>query len=509
MATHYLMYKIPDKVNDANYYAGIVNTNNSLSSPTWCPYNSTNQNFRMASSSYVPTVAAGDTLYIYISKWNFENTFSSLGYTVGNLKGIAASASSTLQFWSGSVTATRIDTRSGYTDSNTTLHTTSWNGSKYTLWLTYVVPTGASGYYSAYHFSDGNYSGNPPWRARSAASWYVTPPVTVVSPTVNNTQTFATTASNQISHSISLSSAGSGGTLNYGYTRSSARNVNDPSSSYSSVTNWQSSPTFTLDRGYYYYFWARRDSTNYDKSDSSIQVGYLDPEFAVTVTDTTIGPTVTSVSVPLSNVDTNYTAFTLATSSSTLNRNTTEVYTSTVTDARTETNFGSSNTIDFTQPSVPTQGNSTTYYLWASRTYESGGNGGIGDPGWYYSGNSVVVTRQTSGSGGSSISDPPASTYGLEIRNGSNKVILSPSVRYTNSIGTGGVNTISVTRGSTGSFTVSGLGTTSEAMVWTTARTGIDYSISRNTSTGQITITNNYDGTSTSDTFNYIVVRYG
>ena len=91
------------------------------------------------------------------------------------------------------------------------------------------------------------------------------PPAAATAPVVSNTQTFAATASATTTCTIALTSSGTNGTLEY----------NVSTSATVPTSGWQTSATVSVSRGTSYYFWARRSSTAYDRSDSAITVPYL------------------------------------------------------------------------------------------------------------------------------------------------------------------------------------------------------------------------------------------
>lgn len=91
------------------------------------------------------------------------------------------------------------------------------------------------------------------------------PPVVPTAPVVNNTQTFATTASPTTTCTIALTSSGTNGTLEYNVTTSTTV----------PTSGWQTSATVTVSRGTAYYFWARRAVGYEDRTDSAITVPYL------------------------------------------------------------------------------------------------------------------------------------------------------------------------------------------------------------------------------------------
>lgn len=93
----------------------------------------------------------------------------------------------------------------------------------------------------------------------------VDPPVVPTAPVVNNTQTFATTASPTTTCTIALTSSGTNGTLEYNVTTSTTV----------PTSGWQTSATVTVSRGTAYYFWARRAVGYEDRTDSAITVPYL------------------------------------------------------------------------------------------------------------------------------------------------------------------------------------------------------------------------------------------
>ena len=214
-------------------------------------------------------------------------------------------------------------------------------------------------------------------------------------PTVNNTQTFNTTsASATFSHSIALSSSGSGGSLEYNITQSSARNTNNPSTTLP-TSGWQSSSTFTLTRGYYYHFWARRSTGAGDRTNSSLQTPYLPTSLTATIPSTlSISSGAASFDVTVSNASDEQ-AYRLGTNTTYGDiTGTGSPYTSGVISSPATTG---TITIPSGASLFPSLGGNETYYLYTSRTDTSGGSGGTGSfssPGWYLvSGESIVVTR--------------------------------------------------------------------------------------------------------------------
>jgi len=113
-------------------------------------------------------------------------------------------------------------------------------------------------------------------------------------PIVNETQVFnETTLSNLFSHSISLTDVGQGSTLEYNIVKSSIR-AGAPSTTIP-TTGWQTSSTFTLERGYRYYFWARRGSLS-DRSNIAQFAPYADSDLWTNTTLTPSNRNVTSAS---------------------------------------------------------------------------------------------------------------------------------------------------------------------------------------------------------------------
>lgn len=107
----------------------------------------------------------------------------------------------------------------------------------------------------------------------TVSSTFTSTTLTQNAPIVNETQTFnGTTFSNLISHSISLTDVGQGGTLEYNVVKGASRGA-EPSSTIPS-TGWQTSSTFTIERGYRYFFWARRGSVS-DRSNFSEFIPYV------------------------------------------------------------------------------------------------------------------------------------------------------------------------------------------------------------------------------------------
>lgn len=290
----------------------------------------------------------------------------------------------------------------------------------------------------------------------------VTRSVSITQPTVNNTQTFNTTsASATFSHSIALSSSGSGGTLEYAITQSSARNTNNPSTTLP-TSGWQTSSTFTLTRGYYYHFWARRSAGSGDRTNTSLQAPYLATSTNATIPGTlSISSSAASFDVTVGNVSENHT-YRLGTNTTYGNiTGTNSPYSSGVVSSGQTT---ATITIPSAASLYPSTGGSATYYLYVSRTSASGGSGDTGSfssPGWYnISGESIVVSRG-SGSTSSGLDITNTANYGLEIRNGSNQVTFDPSVRNIRKVN-GETFSVNVAAGTSYTQTISGVTPTND-----------------------------------------------
>ena len=112
----------------------------------------------------------------------------------------------------------------------------------------------------------------------------------ITAPTVNSAQTFATTAAANTTVAISLSTAGSGGTLEY----------NVSTSTTTPTTGWQASSTVNVTRGTSYYFWARRSVSDVDRSDTILLCPYLLPDTAIAGTSSDISSVATSATTTVS-----------------------------------------------------------------------------------------------------------------------------------------------------------------------------------------------------------------
>jgi hypothetical protein len=251
-------------------------------------------------------------------------------------------------------------------------------------------------------------------------------------PTVDNTQTFnTTTEAATFSHTISLSNSGSGGTLEYNLTESTGRNVNNPSTTLP-TSGWTTNATRTLERGYYYHFWARRSVGSGDRTDTALQAPYLPTDLNAEVAPSfDISVNSTSFAIGIINPEPNH-AYRFG-----VNTSYGEItgpgspYTTGVIDPQ---GFASI-TIPNTASHYPSVGYPKRYYLYASRTETSGGSGGTGSfssPGWYYTGSSVLVSMVE---GGGQTPVPGGSgNYGLQIRNANGDITLDASSRTTNRV---------------------------------------------------------------------------
>jgi hypothetical protein len=173
-----------------------------------------------------------------------------------------------------------------------------------------------------------------------------------VSPVVNNTQTFATTGSSSTSCAVSLTSNGSGGTLQY----------NKSTSTTVPTSGWQSSATVTgLTRGTAYYLWARQATGYQDRTNTALTVPFL-------IGDTGVSPSSSTIAW---NDTTASTVVTFGTYG--------EAYSARVNNGSTNLGATIANsvgtaTISFTS-SLPTAGNSTTYEIFVRRPTSTGGDG--------------------------------------------------------------------------------------------------------------------------------------
>ena len=190
--------------------------------------------------------------------------------------------------------------------------------------------------------------------------------VVPIAPVVSNTQTFATTGSSSTSCTISLTSNGSGGTLQY----------NKSTSTTAPTSGWQSSSTVTgLNRGTAYYLWARQATGYHDRTNSALTPGFL-------IGDTGVNPSSSTIAW---NDNTASTVVTYGTSG--------EAYSVRVNNGSTNlgaaiANSSGTATISFTS-SLPTAGNSTTYEIFVRRPTTTGGDGST----YHATNDTFTVTR--------------------------------------------------------------------------------------------------------------------
>ena len=182
-----------------------------------------------------------------------------------------------------------------------------------------------------------------------------------------------------VTTTVNLSSNGSGGTLQYAQTSSNSA----PSS------GWQSGNTFSHARGTTRYYWARQSSSLVSSSVSHA-VGYIAPDTAVSPSNVTITSAATSGTTTISNVTSGETYQVRNNAGST-------TY-ATVT--------ASSTSVDATVSSgLPTEGNSTTFRIYAKRPTSMGGDNAYDDTSdtftitrSSFSGNTFLVDLTASGS---------------------------------------------------------------------------------------------------------------
>jgi hypothetical protein len=166
-----------------------------------------------------------------------------------------------------------------------------------------------------------------------------------------------------VTATVNLSSAGSGGTLEYA--QSTTNSV--PS------TGWQSSASFSHPRGTVRYYWASQNrNTSGFSSSASLSVGYLVADTVVAATSSTISVSATTATTTVSGVD----------------RTSEEVA---VRVNNGSTNLGTrtgNGTITFSS-SLPSAGNIVTYEIFTRRPTSTGGDGVT----WYGTNDTFTVTR--------------------------------------------------------------------------------------------------------------------
>ena len=152
-----------------------------------------------------------------------------------------------------------------------------------------------------------------------------------------------------VTATVTLSSNGSGGTLQYAQTTTNSV----PS------TGWQSGNTFSHPRGTTRYYWASQATNTSGAYSSSVShaVGYIAPDTDVSATSHTITSTASSAGTTLSN----------ATSG--------ETYAVRLNNGSTNLATRTGNGVLTWSTSLPTAGNTTTYEIFALRPTSLGGDG--------------------------------------------------------------------------------------------------------------------------------------
>lgn len=180
-------------------------------------------------------------------------------------------------------------------------------------------------------------------------TWEGTPAITA--PVINNVTDNNASASS-VTATVNLTSNGSGGTLEYAQTTTTAV----------PTTGWQASSSFSHPRGTTRYYWASQDqdtSGAYDGPEAHT-VGYIAPDTTVTPSSSTIGYTATSATTTVSNVTSGeYYSVRLNNGGTTLTN-----------DIATSTSIN----LTFTD-SLPAAGATTTYEIFANRPTAIGGSG--------------------------------------------------------------------------------------------------------------------------------------
>ena len=225
----------------------------------------------------------------------------------------------------------------------------------------------------------------------------------VISSVTNNNASSA-----NVTATVNLSSNGSGGTLQYAQTSSNSA----PSS------GWQSGNTFSHARGTTRYYWARQSSSLVSSSESHA-VGYIAPDTAVSPSNVTLTSSATSGTTTISNVTSGETYQVRNTAGNT-------TY-ATVT--------ASSSSVSATISSgLPTEGNSTSFKIYAKRPTNMGGDNAYDDTGdtfsvtrSAFSGNTFLVDVTASGSqeSGQTFLIMALSGNGVALSSGSPKQIAA------------------------------------------------------------------------------------
>jgi hypothetical protein len=214
----------------------------------------------------------------------------------------------------------------------------------------------------------------------------------VISSVTNNNN-----AGTSVTATVNLSSSGSGGTLEYAQTSSNSV----PS------TGWEDENTFTHARGTTKYYWARQSAILVGAVESHA-VGYRTGNTDVAASNDTISSSANSAS----------TNVTLGTSG--------ETYAVRVENGSTNLADRTGNgAISFTG-SLPTGTNTTTYEIFVRRPTSTGGDGST----YTATNDTFTVNRQAAGGGG-------GTSYGLQIRNASDQLVLEVSDRAPRFVSTG------------------------------------------------------------------------
>lgn len=311
-----------------------------------------------------------DHIQINGNNWSFESGVDNFETTTTNTD-INSYSSATFSAVATGTTAARWNRDSGGTPSGNTGRADADDGSFY-LYAETSSPANVSGY-GFWLRSPSIPLGSSPSLSYAEArlgagigtlNVFLDIAEDITAPVVNNSQTIATTASLTTSCTISLSSSGSGGTLEY----------NKSTTTTAPTTGWQTSATVSVTRGNSYYFWARRSATALDRTNSAIPVDYLLPDTDVSASQNLlISPTDTSATVTVQDVA----------------RSTDEV--------AVRVNNGSSNLatrsgngdLTFTS-SLPAVGDTSTYEFFTRRPQSTGGDGST----WYATDNIFTVERE-------------------------------------------------------------------------------------------------------------------
>jgi hypothetical protein len=198
-------------------------------------------------------------------------------------------------------------------------------------------------------------------------------------PTIGSQSFNTSTQSNQFVHTIGNVSGGtSGAPVQYGYSVSSARNTNNPSS----TPTWLSGNTLTVVRGYYYRFFVRVSSPSGGNASSSQQVPYIPNNTGASFSSGSsdfIASGAASFNLSVSNCA-QYHAYRLGT-------NTSFGSISPIPSVYTGSGSGTFNiSVTNSMNNYPPSGGQSTYYLYASRSSSFGGPGDVGfnSAGWTY-----------------------------------------------------------------------------------------------------------------------------